>query len=170
MIERVFPIVGTGGLAVLTVLSAHEAMSTLNSHPSKVEKPWYEKTDVVASSVAKPQLQRQPAEDLLSAISNRPLFAPTRRPTLAHQDDSKPSTGIQTVIEPETPKQPMPPEVVLHGIIKTDNGFAALISSPGTIAAWLPRGSDVQGWALEEIGNDWVVLTNDTLRYKVEMY
>ena len=100
------------------------------------------------------------------AITDRPLFAPDRRPfTPVIIAPAPPSS------EPEPEPIPeLPPELVLMGTMGTAQNPIALIEHDGASAEWAAVGTDFEGWALTDIGPDWIVISDGTTDLRLDMF
>jgi len=84
------------------------------------------------------------------AITDRPLFSPTRRP----HDFAPPALLEETVVEADANPEPDelltgPPDVILKGVMFSDAHKSALISVDGAAADWLDDGVLIEEWRLQ---------------------
>jgi hypothetical protein len=86
----------------------------------------------------------------LSAISQRPLFAPTRRPF----EPEPPAPPPAQAPEPQAP----PPNVTLVGVVKDPRELQALLRL-GEKDFHVRIGDDLSGWTVSDIGARSLVLT-----------
>lgn len=172
MIARLFPLIGTGSLIALVGLlgfKAHEASQT------KIASPKIASTQNVLTPSASPtQLIQRPAV-YYATITNRPVFAPSRRPYVPEIIAPKPVSmpAPESVEEAPKPAQQIeiaPPEVVLQGVIARDERTAALIGINGESPAWVGQGDQVAGWTLSDIGSDWIEISREARSIRVGMY
>lgn len=106
-----------------------------------------------------------------AAITDRPLFQQSRRP-------NTPQTEVVATPEPEAPapEAPAPPTIApppdlrLLGVISGGARSAALLSLAGDDAQWQNIGARIEGWTLDEIAADHVVLTENERAHRVELY
>jgi hypothetical protein len=99
----------------------------------------------LVNPVAKETLQN------LSATSQRPLFAPTRRPFAPDPPPPPPA-------EAPAPQPPPPPNVTLVGVVKDANVLQALLRL-GEKDLHVKIGDDLSGWTVADIGARSLVLT-----------
>ena len=90
----------------------------------------------------------------LSATRDRPLFAPSRRPT---------APPPQVVDAPPLPPPPVPPPtLVVLGIVADGNGTQAIVRSGASDKILRARlGDDVEGWKVTQIDSRSLVLSHD---------
>jgi hypothetical protein len=106
-----------------------------------------------ADGVGEPTLLNPVAKQTLqnlSATSQRPLFAPTRRPFAP--DPPPPPRVAESA--PESP----PPNVTLVGVVKDASALQALLRL-GEKDLHVKIGDDLSGWKVAEIGERSLVLT-----------
>jgi hypothetical protein len=96
-----------------------------------------------------------PPPQRFDEISARPLFAPSRRP---YEPPALPEAPVPLPVEvAPTPLQ-------LIGVILTEQDRSALIQPlGGRRAIWVREGERLEGWMIEEIGRDRVLLRRDDL-------
>jgi hypothetical protein len=104
-----------------------------------------------------------PAFETYSAISQRPVFNEARRPP-------PPPAPIKPIAQPAPPKPvpPAPPNIVLMGIVVEPlQHLVVLRSANSPDAVVLKEGDDVDGWTVEGIRNDRIVLRNGDRREEI---
>ncbi|WP_299695261.1 hypothetical protein [uncultured Tateyamaria sp.] len=109
-------------------------------------------------------------EAFYTAITDRPLFAETRRPFVA---EAPALTPVEAEAEPEAPAPPPvlpPPEVRLLGVLSGGAREAALLSIAGGDPEWFDIGSDIDGWRLSDIAPAEIQLTQNERALRVELY
>ncbi|MBO6924185.1 MAG: hypothetical protein JJ859_18385 [Roseicyclus sp.] len=102
-----------------------------------------------------------------AAITDRPLFAPTRRPDVM---DAPPGPEAEPEPDREIAFAPPPPQVRLLGVLQTGTSASALLSIEGGAPVWVPEGADIEGWRMSEVSATSVVLTADDRSLRLEMY
>jgi len=104
-----------------------------------------------------------PPVDKYQAFVEQPLFVEGRTPVAPESSDT---TSLIT-----TPVSANPPKVELTGILETpDTGQLALLRSvDGKHHYRLKTGDDVEGWRVEEIATDHVVLEQGSRRHTLKL-
>ena len=160
------PFVGTIGLAALCVFGVF--MASLQIQDKTVAQPTPEQPQ--ASNVARSSVsalpQARPAV-YYEATTQRPLFAPTRRPVMAIIDAVEAADP-----EPQEPQQVAAtiPDMQLLGVLQNGRKNAAYIRIGDTEPVWLSEGEMSLGWTLAEITPDSIQLTRDDDRITLEMF
>jgi hypothetical protein len=101
------------------------------------------------------------------AITDRPLFEPTRRPIST-------DVPIEVAIEPIAPAQE--PEITpnanikVYGILKSGTGGSALLSANDAERQWIGLNEKISGWTLKEISSEWVKVINRGDAKKIWLY
>ena len=124
----------------------------LNSKPRvvKLEPPAGRSISAAKRPVSVNRMVALGRVEKFSAISARPLFSSTRRPT-------KPPPPVRPVA-----KKPLPMNLILYGvIIGADQKFALIRSEKSTRLQQVPEGRHVDGWLVDRIFPDHVVLRSD---------
>jgi len=101
------------------------------------------------------------------AITDRPLFAPNRRPVAA-------ATAIMTV-EEVVPEEPVtaaqrPDGLVLGGVLDGTDRRSAFIVIEGADGAWFQKDDLIQGWAITDITPDAITLANGDDSFRLELF
>lgn len=96
-----------------------------------------------------------------SAIAQRPLFRPDRRP------EPEP-----VVTEPERPVTPVvtndnPPDFIVVGVVTGPEGRGAATVRDGSETRRVYSGDTVQGWRVDTINRDGIVVTRDGQRWSL---
>ena len=104
-----------------------------------------------------------PPVDNYQAFVEHPLFVEGRNPVAPESSDTN---SLVT-----TPVSANPPKVELTGVLETpDTGQLALLRSvDGKHHYRLKTGDDVEGWRIEEIATDHVVLEQGTKRHTLKL-
>lgn len=113
----------------------------------------------LAQPVARPAI-------FYKAITDRPLFSPSRRP-----EKAGPSGSVETV--PVTPSRDAPqnaPAFVLKGTMVIGNTASALVGLPDTPADWVTPGSVVSGWTVTKVDAESAELSLDSNIVRVDLY
>jgi len=98
-----------------------------------------------------PAPPRAPDDAAVEQIAARPLFSASRQPYLA------PPAPVEEAAEPSRPSLPLE----LAGTYLTENDQAALLLVSGGSPTWLRKGQLIEGWQIEDIGQDRVELRKD---------
>ncbi len=97
------------------------------------------------------------------AITDRPLFAPSRRPNM-----------ISEVLEIEEPEQVQeirrPDNLVLSGVLDGTLSRSAFISVGGLEGEWFRTNDEIEGWAITDIGPDAITLTDGNDSFRLELF
>lgn len=100
-----------------------------------------------------------------AAITDRPLFAPTRRP------------GMELAATPTAPPQPVSAvpsdptaDVQLLGTIMMGERASALLVIGNQPPSWIGVGTVVAGFKLSGVGPDWAELASDTKTVRLDLY
>jgi hypothetical protein len=108
-------------------------------------------------------------------VSERPLFAPSRRPetlelppvtpapTLTIEIVSTPVPELVLVAEP-------PPNVRLHGVIQIGDKSSALLALDEQVATWIDEGERVGEWTLSIVEPEWVELSRDSEPLRIHLF
>lgn len=166
MTRLLHPLLGTSFLVCLTALAAYGAISTVidreQSQPQteSVHFDALEVNDRVFSA-------RAPRpEAYYRAITERPLFAPGRRPV-----DARTAAEQVEPIQETPPSSPIPePEFELLGVMQVGEQPTALIRPDDGTAVWVSEGQSIQGWNITEIEANSVEISRDARRISLRLY
>ncbi len=154
-----FALAATLGLAVLRNVEAHES-----SEPEPQAS-----TETVSAGAAALTMPPARADVYFSAITERPLFSPLRRPT--------PELGQGPAAEPDPPavQEPVAVEIIrpdlrLLGTLTGGERASALIAQAGGEPVWLRRGDVIGGWTLISIDPDTINLSLDSESFRLDLY
>ena len=170
--RRIFPYLGTVVLLATAAFSAKYALQTQQALSEDVLLSSVEPTDVgsaqtsssVPTAVSMPRLR---PDVYYEAITDRPIFAPTRRPFVPGQE--KVEETVQS--EEEQPQVARPlPEFDLLGIMGSTDQPIALLKADSEPAEWYEIGESIDGWVLSEIDADWVEITDGNSNVRLEMF
>lgn len=172
MISRLLPLLGTASLIAVVAMLGAKALEV-----SRVELQQPATLETTQNSVPisdSAQIVTRPAI-YYAAITDRPLFEPDRRPYVAEPQTPPPEPeplAVPIIEEPEPVVQveAPPPTLSLQGIMTRDNKNAALIGIDGADPEWMAQGEPISTWVLSEIGNDWIEISRDARRIRVDMY
>lgn len=103
-----------------------------------------------------------------AAITERPIFAPTRRPVQPSRDDMPVQPAEVTVPEPEEAEAPL--TVQLRGIRGHGDKYSVLLSNDGQTPEWVEVGAAIGRWKVSEIGSDWIIMKNGENSQRLELY
>lgn len=163
MTPRLLPLLGTLSLLGLTAWLGMQAQTRLAQPPALPDTapPITETTTAVEPiALARPAL---PETDH-SALTTRPLFAPTRRPVIPEPEP------IAEAPKEVAPPPPSAPDVTLTGIVGSDGAKRALLSIDEDPAEWFTLGDSINGWTISAMGSDWVLLSNGGQNLRVELF
>ena len=91
--------------------------------------------------------------DRFVAITDRPLFSPTRRPRPVRPPEAPQPTG------PRRDPEPPPLEAVLAGILISPEGNSAILRLDEGRSAIVRQGGVLKGWTLKAVSSDRVVFS-----------
>lgn len=168
--SSIFPLIGTTALAVIATLLGQFVMNMTPATPVP-ESP--EKPDPAVQTVEQ-QSRRQslPAvrpEIFYAAITERPLFAPTRRPV---DRSSEPAPEVIGTPEPVAivPSIQPPTDLQLSGILGDGLNRSAFVARVDESGEWLRLGAEIDGWTITEIGPEWIILTAGEDIFRLELF
>lgn len=141
------------GLSVATWLAARENIET-----SPVTSP----STPQAASVPPLQMRAHAKLEELAETTQRPLFAPTRRPAPAPTAPGPSETAQQQPAD-QTGSSAEParmPTMTLLGTLKVgrERSRALLRADNANSADWVDLGGEIAGWRLSEVAKDHIVL------------
>ena len=168
MITRLFPWIGTGSLVALVAVLGLKAMDVWQTKPARpvaISVP-----DIAAPTATPDQLVQRPAV-YYAAITERPLFEPSRRPYTPETKTlpPEPEPVIETA-KPDEPTEQPPPAITLQGIMAGDERNTALVGVNGGSPVWVSKGDPVADWTVSNIGNDWIEISRKSRSIQVDMY
>lgn len=160
------PIAGTALLVatfLLLLLQLVRVMDAASSDTIAVEAFELPKND--ASNAIAPTLRGMRPNAYYDAVTDRPLFAPQRRPF-------EPAVVVDT--EPQAPEpvavEEPQPIFRLKGVMNIDGGYRALVESSAGVTEWIEEKNELSGWVIEEIGPDWVEIKKNESSIRLDMY
>lgn len=170
MIARFLPLVGTGSLIALVTLLGVKTVEV--SKLELVQPETAPKPNTATPETAQARVIQKPAA-YYSAITDRPLFEPSRRPyvpeTAVHAPEPEPELVPKAPII-VAPQEIPAPTITLQGIMAGDEQNNALIGINGGAPTWVPQGGSVANWILTEVGNDWIEISRDARSIRVDLY
>ena len=143
MMDKVFPVLGTLILMCTAYISGGYALESYRASISTqrdIEQVPLPDNEWQPTGISLP---KQRPEVFYAAITDRPVFEPTRRPvsTAPAQIATEPETA------PETGRNPSPlPQLELLGVIRSSQSSSALLSVDGGAALWIKEGEMVSKW------------------------
>jgi len=169
MISKLLAYAGSGLLLTAAVATVLWAMQVARAQPQLPPPP-----PPVAAMAEQPgqpeQTGRRPRPAVYyEAIIQRPVFSPSRRPVapMPAALEPEPETPAPAVSEPEPVAVP---QLRLLGIIGNGSERSALISNQGGDPAWIGQGGSIAGWQIGSVGPDWIEITLDSQKIRIEMY
>jgi len=167
---NIMPFFGTSFLAAVTAglgyLMMNPAADTADPPPPVPEAA------LPAAAVSADEIailpQARPAI-FYTAITERPLFAPTRRPIVV---DAEPEPTLSPVPDPTpAPTSLAPPtDLRLSGILGGGSDRSAYLGRGDGAGMWLRVDAQIDGWIISEIGPDWVTLTAGEDSFRLELF
>jgi hypothetical protein len=97
----------------------------------------------------------------------RPLFAPTRRAIVPDTVERQP---VDEPAPTSKPSKLIAPNLGLLGVMGNHDSSRALITNSGSDPIWVSKGTVIAGWTVAGIGADWLELTINEEKIKIEMY
>ena len=105
--------------------------------------------------------------ETFEAITERPLFRQTRRPAPATIAQQRPDTPTVAALSQEPQR---PPEFRVLGVAVDGQGNgSALIAAESGAAQRVFRGETIDGWSIEEISPDGVVVAQGEARWRLQV-
>ncbi|MEM1159380.1 MAG: hypothetical protein AAGJ28_00465 [Pseudomonadota bacterium] len=115
-------------------------------------------------------LRRTRPDRFYAAITDRPLFNETRRPSAVGAAAEAPIAAPAPASEPAEATAPTPPEVALKGLMLGGATDSALIAWPDGRTEWRRLGEKIDGWVLQEIDPGFVTIINAGVTHRVDLY
>ena len=172
MNARLLPWAGSSLLLCASVATVFWAARTLQSF----ELPDIPPPEAASVPATNPETEtpawnavRRPAV-YYAAITDRPLFAPSRRPT--------PPDGSQAAVLPQAEAAPavdlstetVVPVFTLHGTMAMAGAGSALIGADNQPPEWVAVGGSIAGFTLNTVGPDWAQLSSSKTELKLDLY
>ena len=170
MIKRLFPLIGTSSLLFVVAMLGWKMAEVYKAKPAFVSEMAVGAPQTPAMAAIRAQAPQRPAI-YYAAITDRPLFEPSRRPYI--QQEIAPEPTPDPVAEAPTPTAPEelpPPELTLQGVMTLNDSVAALIGINGETPEWVSIGDPISDWTLSEVGSDWIEISRKARHIRVEMY
>jgi hypothetical protein len=105
-----------------------------------------------------------------AAITDRPLFAPLRRPVPPDSGLAEAQPEAAAVPEADIADQAVVPVLALHGTMVMSGGGSALIGVDDQPPEWIAVGGVIAGFTVNSIGPDWAQLSSSKTDLKLDMY
>ena len=161
-----FPFLGSALLgtfaAMLVYVAVTQGRAGASSATPIVAEPATETALFQDRSFATPA----PRPDVFyEAITERPLFAPARRPTA---DASRVSAPVPAVVPKQEPTIPVGWR--LTGILGGDGNRSALIAAGGGEADWFREDDQIEGWTVRLITDSRVTLSAGDAGFDLELF
>lgn len=167
MIGKLLAALGTTYLLVALTLSIFAAWQITQKQP---ELAAFQSGGVSTATVApnpRASAARPPRPAVFyTAITERPLFSPQRRPNTA----PSPTTANQPTPTAPTQQEAVPPDITLLGVMGGTADPSALVSANNAAPVWLARNGQIAGWTITQIGPDWLAISQNTHTLRIEMY
>jgi hypothetical protein len=132
---------------VLSGIVALEWMSPIGEPPMAAGNP-----AAASRVVADPDVARADLDALTTTVLERPLFTAGRRPPPSAEDDDNE--------DDDDDDAPAPVEARLAGIFIGPDRSEALFDKDGDESIAVPEGGDIEGWTVDMIETDRVVLSS----------
>ena len=173
--RALIPVFGTCILCGAAVTTGQLALQTSFEAPALLSADKHAEGEAsTASAETSPELQRRDRPDIYyQAITDRPLFSPTRRPIELAPLTSVPQEPEEdiVVVEEPAPEQVIPePDAILLGVMTNGALGSALVSLDGAQAVWRSEGDDLNGWTLRSIEADAIELNEADRSLRIELY
>ena len=165
MMRALLPFAGTFLLAALAALFGAALLRGSDQAQPMAERPDIaEIPNAGEATLALPQ-PRPPV--YYAAITDRPLFAPGRRPGV---EEAAPEPVAAPVETPMPEPDATPPDLRLLGTLDTARRQSALVALYGGEPRWVPVGDTIDGWTLSDVGADWIELSLNSRTVRLELY
>lgn len=99
------------------------------------------------------------------AITQRPIFEPTRRPFAA-----APAVDLIITEVPSDTAITLPDNLVLSGVLGGGNSRSAFVSWADGAGEWVRIDDKVDGWVVTEIESEWITLTAGEDTFRLELF
>lgn len=165
MIRSLLPWIGTSALLFSAIILGRSAFEKTHSKSEDVAIPQAIEVPLTSENQAVDLPPKRP-DIFYTAITERPLFAPSRRPESIQAPIEQP---IENLPE-EEPIDLSAPSIRLLGIMGSNGGGRALIALDETTPVWLTKGAPIAAWRLSAIGPDWIEITLDERVLRVDLY
>jgi len=147
-------------LATTAMVSLNLQLFRNESKPPKTKQDTAAATPILSGDIAlSPYEFTAKLADFEGTLA-RPLFTPSRRPTLAPEPEPSPA-----------PPPPTPKNLRLIGIIERSPATRhALIRTDDAPGAWFKNGDKISGWEVERIDSDAVVLRTGPHAHQLKLF
>lgn len=160
-------VLGTLTLAILAGCTSYLAVSKSRTAPIFQTDLRPEETSPISQPTRALQTLPSPRPDIYyAAITDRPLFAPERRPSIPR---------IETVPETEevavaAPVRRHPDGLTLSGVLDGGEYPKALIAVGSSLPDWYQVGDVVDGWSITRIFENAIILTEGDGSHRLELF
>lgn len=158
------PAVGTALLAVTAVASLALALPALRKQDAAQRADLTAQQNMPSAAGEALVLPRPRPEIYYKAITDRPLFAPARRPLVGEVTEAV--TPAAEPVQPTARK----PDVMLMGAMGNDKDMMALLKINDEDGQWFSVGENIDGWEVKKVTPTWVELTDGDTQFRVEMF
>lgn len=175
MIERVLPLVGSATLALTLGGTLFLATQRTNDATAGavIAPPASEATTMESNEIVLPVRR---GKLYYAAITDRPLFTPSRRPHVVSSTESEkptpdivePEPVVDAVVEVEI-EEPMP-DFRLLGVFAAGASRKALIAVGDNAPSWLEDGANIQGWNIGAVSTRGVTISKNGKTFDLEIY
>ena len=153
-------------LLVTCVVLACVLVIQLTFTGSSVEYPTDTTASTAVTAMDTEPAQLQPIEQY-NEISTRPLFTPDRQPYVYSQSQPEPK---KIPVKQNTPVTKLPDQLLLTAIvISPEQQLAVLQSGKSKSMQRIKLGEAIDGWTLDEIHNQFIVLKNGVHTHTLEL-
>ncbi|MFZ5963019.1 hypothetical protein ACOXXX_08730 [Thalassococcus sp. BH17M4-6] len=168
MMSRLLSLIGTVLLLAGAGLAGWWALTVTTRQPGL---PSFEMAQPQATRAAPSRAASRPRRPdvYYDAVTQRPLFAPDRRP-LVLDDTPEADPPDPVVATPPKPVVVPPPAVRLLGVMGAADENRALVQNAEGEALWLTQGTELAGWTISRIGPNWLDLSRASETIRIEMY
>lgn len=165
MIRALLPWIGTFILLLSTVVLGRLALEKVRVSPNNVSLS--QRTETTPTHTHQTiRLTAKRPDIFYTVITERPLFAPSRRPENAEVRAEPP---LENALQQEAQDLPAP-DIRLLGTMSDNGGGQALISLNNTTPVWFMKGDSIKTWHLSAIGPDWIEITLNDRVLRLNLY
>lgn len=164
MKELVARMAGTGFLVTGLLAAVYIAPAM---RPTSDEIVVQDVTKTIAATLeSRPLAMATRSEIYFQAVLDRPVFAPTRRPTVtdAIEDAPEEVAPATQVVATTTP------DMLLLGVLSGGESSKLLVSVSGGSPIWVTKGDEIDGWTLTDAGADWAEVSQNQMKFRLDLY
>jgi len=166
---KLLPAAGTLILLAGAYVSAQYARVVFQGSISSVQSTGTARPSDSVQQSTPVSLPKPRPELYYAAITNRPVFEPSRRPVYVSPEQVEPESQVVNIATADDGLSPFP-AVELLGVIRSSDSRSALLSIDGGAALWIKEGEMVVGWQLNRVSNEQVEFVRDSEREIVDLY